>query len=314
MKKHRKYAAFGLILLLAAFLLAHIVKFPESSVFHRGLQNSLHAPGFAAVTLILLFSSRLFFARKKAWLSSILLAGALAVLGELVQVMGSRDADVADLLSNVSGILVAAVAFFLIEKMILPPQPASRKALGVTLVIALAVGLISPTAWYLYALRQQAEAMPTLISFDNEWEKPLYADGRGIIPEVIAAPAGWPSSDATVAKVTFGENLVPGLDLQPFADWSDYEALTFHAAALGDEMITFSVRINDRSHNSEYDDRYNVTLTVGPVPKKLVIPLDDVRSAPKTREMDMGEISSLIFFAGESEAGKQLLFGSIRLE
>ena len=51
MKKHSKYAAFGLVLLLAAVLLAHIVKFPQSSVFHRGLQNSLRAPGFAAVTL-----------------------------------------------------------------------------------------------------------------------------------------------------------------------------------------------------------------------------------------------------------------------
>ena len=314
MKKHSYSAVLGLILLLAAVLLAHIVKFPQSSVFHRGLQNSLHAPGFAAVTLILLFASRLFFTRKRAWLGSLLLAGTLAVLGELVQVMGARDADLADLLSNISGISIAAVAFFLIEKMILPPQPASRKALGVFLVIALAVGLASPTAWYLYALRQQAEAMPTLIGFDNEWEKPLYADGRGNIPAVIAAPAGWPSSDATVAKVTFDHDLEPGLDLQPFGEWSGFHALTFYAAALNGEAFDFVVRINDRKHNHEHTDRYNVTLTVGPAPQKFVILLDDIQSAPATRDMNMDDISSIIFFARESEAGKQMLLSAIRLE
>jgi hypothetical protein len=59
-----------------------------------------------------------------------------------------------------------------------------------------------------------------------------------------------------------------------------------------------TLRIHDRLHNWEYEDRFNRQLVIAPSTRKIVgIPLQDIEVAPARRRMDMAAITSVMLFA-----------------
>ena len=65
----------------------------------------------------------------------------------------------------------------------------------------------------------------------------------------------------------------------------------------GDEAIPFTVRIDDQLHNGSYLDRYGGRVIALPGASQIELPLQDVRTAPRGREMDMSSIRSFTLFA-----------------
>jgi hypothetical protein len=71
----------------------------------------------------------------------------------------------------------------------------------------------------------------------------------------------------------------------------------FEVYSLNDTAVPLSIRIDDTSHNQQYDDRFNRRLMIQPGHNRIAIPLDDIRYAPKNRAMDLRQIVAIYIFA-----------------
>ncbi|MDQ2075856.1 hypothetical protein [Marinimicrobium sp. ABcell2] len=100
-------------------------------------------------------------------------------------------------------------------------------------------------------------------------------------------------------------------------DWRGYDELVFDLYNPGDETLPINLRINDRQHEKDrprYADRYNRRLDVQPGWNEYRISLEDVRSAPESRDMNMAEIQQFQLFVHNLEQPRTVYLDHLRLE
>ena len=95
-------------------------------------------------------------------------------------------------------------------------------------------------------------------------------------------------------QVSFGTEQYSGFSLKYFpADWTGYHVLKLDVLNPGKDGFYLTCRIHDQHHDQSYQDRYNRWFTIYPGKHTLEINLEDVRTAPLSREMDMKKIGGL---------------------
>ena len=111
--------------------------------------------------------------------------------------------------------------------------------------------------------------------------------------------------------------LRPGVEIRNLvSDWSDYSSLGVIVEVMGDSNLVLTLRVHDKLHrrgNQPHEDRYNRTFSLAPGINNLSILLQDIRSAPKTRSMDMTNIEALILFSNRPESTPGINLYEIRL-
>jgi hypothetical protein len=108
----------------------------------------------------------------------------------------------------------------------------------------------------------------------------------------------------------------PGVSFhEPVPDWRRYRTLIIDLENPADEPLHLGVRVHDRRHNFNFNDRFNrrYDLVAGER-RTLRIALDDIRHGPRQRLMDMAHISDITLFRGEKSGSRRLRVYSIRLE
>jgi len=302
-----------LALLAALLLFLFFGREPEHTRLWMAIFQAGHAPLFGVVALLVRSVLATRTGRSAARVSLIafgvtLVAGAATEVLQGLQPHG--DPSVEDLLRDACG-----AAAFLLPGAVAGRRRAIRLAAATAAVVLLAaagVDLARTVAMY----RHRDRALPTLYAMDGSWwERERISGGSSRIvpngaPPALAAQAGFP-----LARVELGSGVYPGVTFdEPYPDWRAYRRLVLTIASDLDAPLEMTVRVHDAAHDQRFADRFNRRLVVAPGVNRFAIAIEDIRSAPDRREMDMTRVRGIVLFAYRLTQPTRVYVGPIRLE
>lgn len=310
-----------LALVVALLALLAFVDAPEQTLFWIALFDAGHALLFGVVALLvrgLLDLMRPATGGARASAQAFCATLVLAAASEIVQLFQpARDASVGDFLRDSAG----AAASLLFHLVLTRSGPAGGRrgtrlglvlsTCGVSLLVAVAVPFLRVVDTY----RQRNRAFPTLVALDgSSWERQfLSTGGADLVRGVGPSATGWAGGPTALLNLRPGTYSGLVLD-EPYPDWRGFKRLVLPVFSDDDVPLTLTVRVHDAWHNQRLDDRFNQRFVVTRGPHLIVIPLDDVRRAPRGREMDLGRIRGIVLFAYRLGRPAHVYLGPFRLE
>lgn len=310
-------------LLLGVLLAGALFEPRDDTLLRKALLDAAHAPLGGALAYLSLQWILAWEERSAPTRRDQLLALAAAVLSgllfEILQLFLSRDADVVDLWRDTLGSMAFLLLAWATRRRKRPAPGAGKRLLaGGTAVVLLAVAGVS-AARVARAVVQRDAAFPVLCEPGASWLRPFLAL-QHVDWELTPRPPAWAESrpgkqSASVARVTFHRGPFPGFALRETApDWRGYATLSLEVYSSLHAPIDVVLRIDDARHDGTFGDRFNQSLTVVPGGQTFRIPIETIRLAPATRQMDMRHIRRLVIFAIETQEPFTLDFGRIDLE
>ncbi|MEM7432692.1 MAG: hypothetical protein AAF351_12270 [Pseudomonadota bacterium] len=233
---------------------------------------------------------------------------------EFLQFFGPRDADLRDLLHNVTGIVGFLGSMALFDKSVRHRIRGWRTpAIAVVAAIGL-VAAISPGAWYAYSIAAQYQALPLLQSFETRWERQSIRRFWNRRFHLRPAPSTWPEDSGLVVELRGTDENIAYIDLAPYPHWHHYRNLTFTASTNG--PFELGLRIIVRDFEFSYANRIQsiVDVTIGQKPATITIPLGEISSASESRPLRMNEITGLLFRLHTADEDQSIFIDEIRLE
>lgn len=298
---NRGYIIAGAVVALVAAMLLMPIDYPGrllGVVFDYG-----HVPLFATLVLVVL---RLVAGREPSLKLAVGIAVAAVLFGvggEVLQKHVGRSTELGDAISNAVG---AAVGFFIATWR---RWSARQRKLGVALLVAaLAVAFVPPTRTLFDVYRQRSD-FPMLGSFESELELSRWHCRKASKQrsQKYASDGEWCLQwDLKPAEY-------PEVHIRwPFGDWAKYEKLEVDVWN-DDEPITLVLKVEDTKHNGQYEDRFQQEFVVSPGKSTLSVGLDEVRSAPAEREMDMQLIARVSLFTMDLKEKRVLYLDRLQL-
>ena len=286
-----------IVLLIGAVIVFN--DFDSNHRFTAALKNWGHVAVFFLASHLLLDVLRDWIGQRRLRLIGI----ALFCLGigvgiELIQPYFGRDRSLLDLLYDGVGI-GAALLFHLANEV----RKKVFRGLG---CIVLILSAMQPVYFGTMVLAR-SWAVPYLAGFERFWEQDIWRAQEDSSAQIEANPAGghW-------LRVEMQRGAYPGVAFPEIHhDWQGYRSLALRV--FSPQAQTLTLRIHDKKHNNDYDDRYNQRLSIQPGINDLVIPLNDVASAPKNRRMDLSQIQNLMLFAVSPEQSLTVYVDEVRL-
>jgi VanZ family protein len=299
----RAYAAVAIVILLSTVFAPQP---GNPGVWLREVFEWLHVPVFGLVSLAILSMTPTSWRRSQRFGLALLGSIILGVLTEVVQIPMQRDASWEDLISDTAG----AAGFLLFAYAI------DRKPIVgvVSAIFATAILLWSatPLITVTQALVHRNSQFPVIFNGDIDAEQ-AFVSGRNIQMKTQQPVTG----DGPYTKIQVFRDTGMRIEIRDLVpDWSSYSNLNLRIEVLGDLDLNLTVRIHDTLHrrgDQPHNDRFNQKLTLSPGMNSLTIPLQDVRSAPHGRSMDMTKIEALILFSGKSDAARSFNLFEINL-
>jgi hypothetical protein len=290
----------------------------------ENLFNAAHVVVSFVVALAgLRLSRRLLASRfRKPWPHYLVSLGLVGVIGggvEVLQFFVPGTPSLGDLARDLLGggaLVLAALSF---DRQTISAVDVSRfqrwslrgaavLCFGVSLVPMLATAAAAGHRWRIF---------PILARFDSVWDEHFVAVADGAFLSLETPPAGFANARGKrVARVVFTANgTYPKLDLVgPLGDWSTYRLLAFEVYSPATVPTSVVLRIHDRQHRFEEQDRFNSRLVIRPGENTISVRLESVSRAPVGRLMDMAAIASLAVFVSHPREPLTLYFDDFRLE
>lgn len=229
------------------------------------------------------------------------------ILIELVQAGFQRTPDAGDLARNMIGGMV--FLFFLFPARKTLSKIVLRFFQSATLVlIAVHVYPLAAALTDEYIAHRQ---FPVLSDFETPFEIKRWV-GKAITVDKAIHLHGKAS-----LRMTLNTDRYSGISLKYFpGNWEGFRFFTFGVYNPSAESVTLTCRIHDAVHThgvQRYRDRFNRSLLVKKGWNTFRIPLDEVRSAPSGRQMDMHRICGLGLFASRLPHPITLYIDGVRL-
>ena len=303
----------GLLLIILVLLAHQFLPSQVSDLAHR-IIRSLHGPGFGLVALIIMMLTRdperPLIGYIKAAAFSIILAG----VAEASQILGPREAQISDFLTDALGILgflgIVAVLDSGVRKTIGRPRTVLLALIGIPALVL----TLMPTLWLSYALVQRSQTVPQLLSFDEAWEE-TYSSGKDAGLEIIPAPDGWPEGSGNIARLHSAGRWGLMLHIRPDPDWSDYSAVSFLAATSNEDSRRIALGLwGINPGDGTAQGRYYTRVKVGREPARYCILFDDLNDSSSQRTFDLTQVYELLVGATKDQSGVELLVDDFRLE
>lgn len=293
---------------MAALLILLNVPLPLHTRLGRAAADLAHAPLFAVLGIVVLIAYRRFARRPGTRVAFVawLLTALFGFLSEWTQHLSGRQPSWHDFRADLLGAAAGIVWMGTAQATSRPWRLVERAAGVVLFVLAIWPGSVEFTN----AVRQWAE-MPQLASFErpDELARWSFQESR----------AECDPSQATHGRFSLRLELVAGV--YPGAtwawgppDWSGYRQLVFDARIGEPPPLDLIVKIHDRAHNQEHDDRFHRTIRLGSSWQEVRINLAEVAAAPRTRTLDVRQIAVLQFFAIRPNRPRTVYLDNIRLE
>lgn len=233
------------------------------------------------------------------------------VLGSLIEIVQSgsrRSSDVLDVIRNVIGCMVTFSFFTPTEKTIPKKFFRAFQAITIVLVIAAFFPSIKSISDEIVALRQ----FPVLSDFETPFEIDRWAGNAALSIDDDIHFHGKSS-----LKVALKTSNYSGAGLRYFpSDWSNYDYLHLNVFNPTNEPLKITCRINDRRHTDgvqTYDDRFNRSQVLMKGWNQIVIPLEDVENAPKSRKLDLRRVQLLGVFVYRLPRPRVIYIDDVRL-
>lgn len=304
-------ATFALVVVVVAVLVFEIEGLPDHTRLWREMLNAGHIPLFGILALALLrLSTALLVAKTQNrylhYLTAWTATTAIGVGTELLQIFSTRDADALDFVRNIAG----ATCFLAIYGICCDTQLAwgrgattvTRKKLVLSLSVFLLITALAPLLVWAAAYLERNYRFPQIVSFDSYLSR-LFVEVQDAELKVMKTPQDW-----SVGHVQWVGNLksragqYPGIRVtEPYANWSDYNFLRMNIYSEMGKSMKFTIRIHDLLHNGTYEDRFNTTFNVDPGANNIQIPIREIRSGPKNRQLDMESVAAIGIFATKPE-------------
>jgi VanZ family protein len=293
-------------ILLVAVVLAPI---PGGTRWIGALHDTAHGPIFGCVALLLLMAMRrgARAGRMRPWTQYAAAFCGSALLGvatELVQIPVGRDATFSDAALDVLGALAFLALFAAFDPALQQARALrSRIVLGLIAVPLLLV-VVSPGVNAATAYARRADRFPVLADFSTRFDD-YFIHPQWSVLTLAAAAREYARYDGERAlRVQFQPGPYPGVDFpEPAPDWSGYTTLALDITNPHSSPFELLLRVHDASHTKYYEDRFNKVLRVAPRTRAtLRVPLEEIRSAPQGRTMDMRRITDVLFFRTDASA------------
>jgi VanZ family protein len=318
-----KYALLAqLVLFSVVILVTTFVYLPGNSMFMQELQNTGHTFVFGITALISIHWLRRSSGKENSQplyhyimvLALCLFAGAAV---EFLQIFTASDADINDVIRDAAGIVACLGFYAIFDKGLMSKLRERRKIAktGVALVSSLVlISALYPLVRVTMVYIEREAAFPVLVDFSSGWWRNFIAAEHAQI-NIVAAPVQWREMPGKpVARITLLVGPYPGLELiEPQPDWSGYSNLNFKVFSENPASMLLTIRVHDKKHNQLYNDRFNHAFTVRHGENLVKIPLAEIRTAPKNREMDMKEIAGMMLFTGRLKQPENIYISNIRL-
>ncbi|MEL7023440.1 MAG: hypothetical protein AAGL69_06795 [Pseudomonadota bacterium] len=266
------------VLILVLAIAIHAIDSYRESVVIQGLRNAGHIPLFMALTLFGGWLLR--FDLKKTAVTIVF----VALLAEASQRLTGGEVDPRDLAADLVGLGLALLA--------LKSWSAARLAGRLAAVSIILAGFLPAFGWMI-TWQERTAIAPCLVKFDhiflNRIHYFMHADPVELTTDRVVL-ALQPSDFA-------GWRLI-----DPIHDWTEAEGLRLKFSVVPNTPVT--VRIHDREHTHQSSDRYNRTWLDGRA--DVTIPLSEIRTAPKTRELSMDHISEIQIFVADPKPDTKL--------
>lgn len=304
-----------MFLVVAAALLALLVFANPlaSGLWQKTLFDSMHVLVFAVVALALRFAIVVFAGINTTHSTIIagLMAFALSIFSEAIQIPGPRDASVHDLLADWLGAIAA-----LLFATTLSAEMRVRRTGRIT-IAAIATALLFIALWPLLtvsiAYTERYTQLPTLVSFDSRFGHVFHRPSHSSIETIRDS-----INERNVGEITLEDGKWPGIIFQGiWPDWREFSTLVLEFGLDDESPLNVNIRVHDLSHkfgSQPRDDRFDTTFTLQPGFGTLMIPLEQIRNAPIDRLMDMSEIDAIIIFCSREDIGRVFQLADIRLQ
>ena len=107
-----------------------------------------------------------------------------------------------------------------------------------------------------------------------------------------ASPCG------SVLRVELGTVPHAGITLdEPYPDWRTAQTLVLDLRNPDERDLSLVVRVHDRAHNYQFQDRFNREFTLRAHEQlEMAIPITEIEHAPASRLMDLSQIAGIIVF------------------
>ncbi len=300
-----------LLALLAVAAALLFLRLPIPPTFAgRTIENAGHMPLFFLITLGFLLVLREYPLFKHGrlsggwlYLTATLVGVAGGLLTEIIQKPMRRDASWEDVFADSVGALCAVALYALFDRRTALMR--WHRLFAAALAIACIAIYLSPIVSMARAYVHRNGQFPVLADFHSRLEL-YWTFGIGARREIV--------DDKLV--VDYVADVFPGLSFhEPVADWRAFKTLVIEVANPGAEPLDLGIRVHDRKHNRRFNDRYNRHFTLAAGERRtLRIPLDEIRHGPRTRLMDMQQISDITLFRGKPAGSRQLEVYAMRLE
>lgn len=268
-----------------------------------------HILYFALLPWYLFFFSRL--APRSFRGQLILVFGLALLLGAMIEVVQAgthRLSEFGDLFRDFIGGMVAF--FFLLPagKVI---SSTARRLLQL-LTVGLVVIQICLVLFVFIDEYQARKNFPVLSDFESPLEKGRWKGTAGFsIADKIS------SGGKHSLRVVLGIDLYSGVDLFYFPrNWQGYDHFQFNIYNPDRKPVSITCRISDKEHaqgTQLFEDRFNRRYTVSTGWHTIKIDIEDIRKAPKARDMDLRNILEVGIFATRLARPRVIYLDDVRL-
>lgn len=302
----RRYLA---LLFLAALIFVWVEP-PDATLFWDGVFDAGHTLLFAAVMwLTLLFIRKAAPSRSGAPAIAFTITLVLAGLSEAIQLLQpTRNPNVGDLLRDTAGAILA----WLLYAASRPGAPArTARVLRLCAVLILA-GVLVQFLLVLDVYRKRDAAFPTLARFDGaRWERQLMRMGNA---SFTTPRADNDSRDAS-RLLALRPGATAGLTVrETYPDWTGYQRLVLDVRTNVDTPVQLTIRVFDRFYRGGDENAFQRNVTITNDPQRIEIPLNDIRSGPRRRELDLRQVRGVSVFIWRLQQPLELALEPLRLE
>lgn len=298
--RHWRKIALGLILLAVPLFFVGGVSSVALDIYRR-LWDMGHSVFFALLAINLVWWSII--KNHRQFFIACLIVFSVSLLIEKVQSFIGRDASWFDVLSNMSGFLLG---YSFIQSM-------SKTVLALRLV---AISGLLPGCWavlkslvVMIVLWQQ---FPLLSGGNSSWESAAWG-GRAQVVRIAAS-----DNPDRRYRVNFSGQIYQPANLRGFIQsWDTHQKLILQIENPSNEKFVLTLRISDRQHElsgQQYNDRFNRSIELLPGWNNVEISVEDIRSAPLNRQLNLQDLYVLKLFLPESGKPREIYLSRIFLE
>ncbi|PUA30152.1 MAG: hypothetical protein B0W54_06450 [Cellvibrio sp. 79] len=279
-----------------------------SPLFFNHLWNLGHIIFFSGVTLLALQFFTLMSLRAWLWVSvGVFCIGACI---ELLQHFVGRDSSWDDIFHNLCGVWFA---LFWGQKL-----GATRSIVLCLRVLSLL--LVMPSFWFTvnaaYSDLQMRNQFPLINSFESDYEVKQVMGFQ--LHDAKKQVSDHASTGRFSLAVQFGTTKYSVVKwIGPYGDWSPYNYFAIDIYNSESQSFAVTLKIADFQHDlgrNALDDRFNRRITLAPGWNLVRVPMEEIRTAPVSRVMQMNEISCLELISISLDKPKLIYVDNVRLE